>query len=78
MTKSDGQNAKKLHPLLKAGIIIFVIGSGPLLVIGGLSEIGIGDPNPNPVLLGIMAMYTFWPSIALIIIGIILTITKKP
>ena len=68
---------KKLNKLTKTGIIIFIIGSGPLLSIMLLSKIGIlDDPNPNPIIFGLMAMITFWPSIILIVIGIIIQLTK--
>ena len=68
---------KKLNKLTKIGIIIFIIGSGPLLSIMLFSKIGIlDDPSPNPIIFGLMAMITFWPSIILIVIGIITQLTK--
>jgi hypothetical protein len=33
-------------------------------------------PNPNPVGFGILAFFTFWPSVILIVIGIARTISK--
>ena len=66
-----------MNKILKIGIIMLLIGSGPLILIILASKIGIGDPNPNPVGFGIMAMLTFWPSLALIIIGIILNLYNK-
>ena len=69
---------KKLNKLTKIGIIIFIIGSGPLLSTMLFSNIGIlDDPNPNPIIFGLMAMITFWPSIILILIGIIIQLTKQ-
>ena len=42
-----------------------------------LTKIGIlDDPNPNPIIFGLMAMITFWPSLILIVIGIIIQLTK--
>ena len=68
---------KKLHKLTKIGIIIFIIGSGPLLSVMLFSKIGIlDDPNTNPIIFGLMAMITFWPSLILIVIGIIIQLTK--
>ena len=32
--------------------------------------------NPNPIIFGLMAMITFWPSLILIVIGIIIQLTK--
>jgi hypothetical protein len=34
------------------------------------AKIGILE-DPNPILFGIMAMFTFWPSLLLILIGVI-------
>ena len=43
------------------------------------AKIGIlEDPNPNPILFGIMAMFTFWPSLLLILIGVIKQFIAKP
>lgn len=58
--------------LVRAGIILLILGSGPL--VGFLTYAKLGfyhDPNPNPVFLGIPAMLTFWPSILLIGFGIL-------
>ncbi len=50
--------------LFRIGLLVFVVGSGPLLLIIMASTLGLtSDPNPNPVLFGILAMFTFWPSI---------------
>ena len=69
---------KKLHKLTKIGIIILIIGSGPLFSVMLFAKIGIlDDPNPNPIIFGLMAMITFWPSLILILIGIIKQIILK-
>lgn len=58
--------------LFKIGFWMFVIGSGPLLLIILLATLGLWpDPNPNPIGPGLMAFLTFWPSIILMIIGAI-------
>lgn len=66
----------KFHRTLKIGIILLLLGSGPLLVIIGLDEIGIVNAG-NAVGVGILAMLSFYPSIILIIIGIIFTFKKS-
>ena len=56
--------------LFKIGFWLFVIGSGPLLAIIVLAGIGLWpDPSPNPIGLGLLAFFTFWPSIICMIIG---------
>lgn len=56
---------------------MFVLGSGPLLAIIVLAAIGLWpDPNPNPVGPGLLAFFTFWPSIICMIIGAIQTRTR--
>jgi MFS superfamily sulfate permease-like transporter len=61
----------KKNILLIIGVVLLVIGSGPLIITMGLAALGFGDdPNPNPVIFGIMAGLTFWPSIILIGIGL--------
>ena len=56
---------------VRIGIILLVVGSGPL--VGFLTYAKLGfyrDPNPNPVYLGILAGLTFWPSVLLILLGV--------
>ncbi|MFC2114309.1 hypothetical protein ACFLRI_03070 [Bacteroidota bacterium] len=67
---------KKLHKTLKIGLIIFILGSGPLLVLIGLDAIGLVEAG-NAVGFGILAMLSFYPSLILIIIGSILTYRKR-
>lgn len=59
---------------LRRGAILFAIGPGPLLLIVALSKIGIGDPNPNPVGPGILAMFTFYPALAMLLYGGVRTV----
>lgn len=57
--------------LFRIGLVLFVFGSGPLLAVIGASKIGLtSDPNPNPVLFGILAMVTFWPSLLMMGLGL--------
>ena len=68
---------KKLHKLTRIGVIIFIVGSSPLLLVMFFAKIGILE-DPNPILFGIMAMFTFWPSLLLILIGVIKQFIAKP
>ena len=68
---------KKLHKLTRIGVIIFIVGSSPLLLVMLYAKIGILE-DPNPILFGIMAMFTFWPSLLLILIGVIKQFIAKP
>ena len=50
---------------------MLVISSGPLLVMFLAATLGLtSDPNPNPIYFGMMAMFTFWPGLILMGIGI--------
>ena len=58
--------------LIKAGVVLLVIGSGPLLLIIAAAKLGLThDPDPNPVFFGILAGLTIWPAIIMIVVGII-------
>ena len=35
------------------------------------------DPNPNPVMLGILAFLTFWPSVILMLVGVASAFDRK-
>jgi hypothetical protein len=60
-----------LGVLFWLGLVIFAVGSGPLLVTILLAALGVTkDRNPNPVEFGIMAFFTFYPSLGLIIGGL--------
>lgn len=57
------------NKIFLAGVILLVVGSGPLLVTLLAAKVGLtSDPSPNPVILGMMAQFSFWPG--LIIMGI--------
>jgi hypothetical protein len=56
--------------LVRAGLVLFVLGCGPLLAIIGLAAVGLWpDPNPNPVGPGMLAFLTFWPSVICLVVG---------
>ena len=57
---------------------LFVLGSGPLLITILLATLGLTrDPDPNPIGFGILALFTFWPSVILIVIGIARTVSRR-
>jgi hypothetical protein len=58
--------------LVKTGVVLFVLGSGPLLLIIAAAAIGLWpDPNPNPVGPGMLAALTFWPAVICIGVGVV-------
>ena len=67
----------RVSRLAWVGVLIFAVGSGPLLVTLVLAALGLTrDPNPNPIGFGILAFLTFWPSVALIAGGLISSIVR--
>lgn len=57
--------------VLWAGVILLVLGTGPLLLTVML------DPTANPVGFGMLTFFTFWPSIALIVVGFSLGVFRS-
>jgi hypothetical protein len=58
--------------LVKVGVVLLVLGSGPLILIVLAAAIGVWpDPNPNPIGPGLLAALTFWPAVICLIIGIV-------
>lgn len=61
------------------GALLFVLGTGPLLTVIVLANLGLTrDPNPNPVGLGILAFLTFWPSLILMVLGVLTGRRRRP
>jgi hypothetical protein len=57
-------------PVFKIGLVLLVVGTGPLTVVILLAKLGLtSDPNPNPVGPGLLAGLTMWPAVILIAIG---------
>jgi hypothetical protein len=57
--------------LVCIGLGILVIGSVPLLGIILLAEIGVWpDPNPNPIGPGLLFLFSFWPGVITLGLGI--------
>lgn len=70
-SNTSGPPRFKFGSVFWIGLIIFVGCSGPLLLTLTAAKLGLtSDPNPNPVMFGMMAMLSFWPSIFCIIGGI--------
>jgi hypothetical protein len=57
--------------LVVAGLVLLVLGSGPLWGIVLAAELGLWpDPNPNPIGPGLLFFFTFWPAIICLAVGI--------
>jgi len=65
----------KLHWTLKVGLIILVIGTGPLLIVGLLQILGAYEGTGLGF--GLLFFVSFWPSIILIVIGVIITALNR-
>ena len=62
------------YRIVQVGLVMFILGSGPLLFIIAAAELGLWpDPDPNPVGPGILAFFTFWPSVICILVGVVKT-----
>jgi hypothetical protein len=56
---------------IRGGLLMLLLGTGPLLAIVAAANLGLtSDPNPNPIGPGMLAGFTFLPSIALIFAGV--------
>jgi hypothetical protein len=56
----------------KIGLVLVVVGWGPLLAIILLAAIGLWpDPNPNPIGPGLLFFFTSWPAIICLGIGVV-------
>ena len=63
--------------MLWSGLILLIVGTGPLLTVILLAWLGVtDDPNPNPIGFGILAFLTFWPSVILVILGVVQSYTR--
>jgi len=67
----------KLTRLFWAGLALLVLGTGPLLAIVLAVELGLlSDPNPNPIGPGLLAFFTFWPAVILIVWGLVASLVR--
>jgi hypothetical protein len=64
--------------LIWIGLNVLLFGSGPLITICVAASLGWTiDPNPNPVFPKLLALFTFWPGVALMIAGAISTVRRR-
>jgi len=66
----------KLHKVLQVGLCLLFFGSAPLLIAIALDALSIIDAG-NAIGLGLLTLLTFYPSLVLIVVGIVLTIVKR-
>lgn len=67
----------KLTVVFWVGLLLVVLGTGPLLLIVVVAELGlISDPNPNPMGPGLLAFFTFWPAVILIAWGLVASVLR--
>jgi len=58
------------------GLALLVLGTGPLLLIVVAAELGLtSDPNPNRSA-GLLAFFTFWPAVILIVWGLVAAVLR--
>ena len=58
--------------LFVTGLVLLVVGSGPLFAIIVLAALGLWpDPDPNPIGPGLLAFFTFWPAVLCILGGVV-------
>jgi len=64
--------------LIDSGLVLLCLGSGPLLAIITAAKLGLTrDPNPNPVLEGMLAGFTFIPAIVLLVCGLVVLVWRR-
>jgi hypothetical protein len=67
----------KLTRLFWIGLALLILGTGPLLAIVVAAALGLlSDPNPNPIGPGLLAFFTFWPAVILIVWGLIVSLMR--
>jgi hypothetical protein len=67
----------KLSSLFWIGLALLILGTGPLLAIGAAASLGLlSDPNPNPIGPGLLAFFTFWPAVILIVWGLVASLLR--
>ena len=76
-TVMDSPRRFKLAGLFWIGLALLVLGTGPLLLIVVAAELGLtSDPNPNPIGPGLLAFFTFWPAVILIVWGLVASVLR--
>ena len=63
---------------IRGGLLLLVVGTGPLLAVIVAAKLGLtNDPNPNPIGPGILAGLTFYPSLVMLLLGIVQVLWTK-
>lgn len=58
--------------LTRWGLWTLGLGSGPLLLFLAAGRLGLlGESDPNPVGLGLLFFFTFWPGLAMLVAGLL-------
>lgn len=66
-----------LSRLFWFGLALFILGTTPLLAIIAAAELGLlSDPNPNPIGPGLLAFFTFWPAVIMIVWGLAVSLRR--
>ena len=66
----------KLHIVLRVGLGLLFFGSTPLLIVIALDALSIIDGG-NGLGFGLLTLLTFYPSLVLIVVGVVLTLVKR-
>jgi len=69
---------KRMSRFFWIGLALLGVSTGPLLIVIVAAQLGLTrDPNPNLLGFWILALFTFWPSVLLIVVGIVRTRSKR-
>jgi membrane protein DedA with SNARE-associated domain len=59
------------------GLALLVLGTGPLLLFIIAAGLGLtSEPNPSPIDPGLLAFFTFWPAVILIVWGLVISVRR--
>lgn len=76
-TNMESPRRFRLTVMFWVGLALLVLGTGPLLMIVVAAELGLtSDPNPNPIGPGLLAFFTFWPAVILIVWGLVTSVLR--
>jgi len=64
---------------VRTGLILFLVGAGPLLFIIIAAAIGLWpDPNPNPIGPGLLFALLIWPAVICLLVGVVRVRRGRP
>lgn len=64
--------------MLWIGVNVLLFGTGPLITVCLAAAMGLtSDPNPHPVGLSLLALFTFWPGVGLILAGALRDVRRR-